>query len=230
MISILILTYNRCKITESCVPVICNRSNRNTEILIWDNGSTDGTLDWLYAYSKSSTKDIKIFFSESNYGIESINFLTKEARGKYIIKVDDDMLPPKNYDTRLLDAYLQSTEKLAYVSWDIPWGKKSFAKRSGMRMYKKENGKIQNLKNHSRLLISNSPSKWMINGAVRFSSKEVFEDLGMHPQGKKYGVDHAVCVTAEKYGYKCAFLDTKDKAIHVTPDILDIYRDKTSTT
>jgi len=234
VISVLVLTYNRRNIVSMCLPYIAEHLEKsNSEILIWDNGSTDGTLDWIFQFAHSNTKNkINVFFSEKNYGVEAINFLVDKTVGEYIIKVDSDIIPPVQYDTRMLTAYIAcAKENIAYLSWDIPWGHTSFAKRSGMKLYKGDRGTIVSVTPNTRVLCNYAPSKWMVNGACRFSEKDVFTKLGSHPQGKRYEVDTYVSAQAEKAGYTCGFIDTHDKAQHITQmDIMEKIYGKTSTT
>ena len=50
-LSILMLTYNRLETSSACIQHILNNvGNIDFEFLVWDNGSTDGTYDWLEEY------------------------------------------------------------------------------------------------------------------------------------------------------------------------------------
>ena len=64
--SIIILTYNQLKYTKLCVESIRNNNLLGTyEIIVVDNNSTDGTVEWL---KSKRDKDFKIILNEENKG------------------------------------------------------------------------------------------------------------------------------------------------------------------
>ncbi|KKL10427.1 hypothetical protein LCGC14_2555940, partial [marine sediment metagenome] len=178
--------------------------------------STDGTYDWLIEYKKADCRVTKIFGSNKNIGVEAINNLAEEAKGKYILKVDDDVFVPKNFAKRLICAYEEvNEEKLLFLGWDMAWQDSTFATRSGKKLYRGENGKTIVLSNKDKVLITYHPSKWMINGACRLCKRETFLEIGGHPKGVIYGVDHLISREAEKHGYWVGYLNSKDFVEHV---------------
>lgn len=223
IVSILILTFNRLNLSSNYVPRIVEETN-NGEILIWDNFSTDGTLDWLMDYEK--TKDnVRVFAGNKNFGMEAINFLAKKARGKYILKVDDDVLVPPNFAERLVQAYQKANqEKILFLGWDMAWGETTFATRSGMKLYKEPRGKVLNINNGERILINFNPSKWMINGVCRLSAKDKFIKIGGHPAGVIYGVDKIISNIAAEAGYWTGFFSSSELVIHDQASDLPDYR------
>ncbi len=216
-VSILILTYNRLQTTEKFVPTIIDRiGGIDAEVLIWDNGSTDGSYDWVESFAQANCRVTKAYNSETNYGVEATNFLAREATGEYIIKIDDDVFPPGRFAERLVAAYeVVKEDKLAYLGWDMPWAGKTFATRSGMRLYKKPYGKIVEVDPTSKVYISFSNNSWMVNGVCRLSLRKKFLELGGHPKGVKYGVDSAVTRIAKKNGYWIGFYGAKDLVQHM---------------
>jgi len=215
-VSILVITFNRVELSAQYIPMFLERAgNVNTELLIWDNGSIDGSFDWGYTYSKADCRVHKVVGSNKNIGVEATTHLAKIARGKYIIKLDDDIEVPNRYAERLVSAYKQlQNDKVLFISWDMPWTDNTFAKRSGMSLYKPPNGEIVNLLDHSRLLISHRLDRWLINGACRFSPRDKFLEIGGHPKGIIYGVDEKISKIAHNHGYHGAYLSTKDLIMH----------------
>lgn len=216
-VSLLVLTYNRFTTSSVCIPEVLSKiGDIPYEILIWDNCSTDGTYDWLLDYFRADCRITKVFGSNKNYGVEAINFLAKEARGKYILKVDDDVSVPKNFAKHMVEVYEKINDpKLLYLGWDIPWRGGSFAKRSGMRLYSGNSGKVVSVGKDERVLISYNPSSWMVNGICRLSPKKQFLEIGGHPAGVIYGADYLISLAAERNGYWIGFLDTTEFVYHM---------------
>jgi glycosyltransferase involved in cell wall biosynthesis len=91
-VSICILTYNQAKyIGEAIESAIGQKVNFNYEILIFDDGSGDGTTGILEGYAARFPEKIKIFLSDRNGGNYSNAYRMKyNVNGKYIAFLDGD--------------------------------------------------------------------------------------------------------------------------------------------
>jgi GT2 family glycosyltransferase len=234
-VSILILTFNRVKTTEKYVPFIVDRiGDIDAEVLIWDNCSSDGTYDWLENFGVADCRVTKVFSSEQNYGMEAINFLAEAATGEYIIKIDDDVFPTERYAQRLVHAFEEvSEDKLLFLGWDMAWDGKTFATRSGLKLYKSPYGKIVPVDHKlNKVYISFSNNSWLVNGICRLSHRKKFLDIGGHPKGIKYGVDYIVTKAAKSKGYWVGFYSPTDLVQHMgaldTPSYRKIKDDELS--
>jgi len=187
------------------------------EVLIWDNHSEDGSYDWLYEYAKADCRITKIFAGEKNYGLEAINFLAEEAKSDFILKVDDDIIVPKNFAQDLVDAYVQfNHDKLLYLGYDMHWGNtESFALRSGKKLYKNPLGTTHRIDHNKTMYICYKPDFWMVNGVCRLSPREQFLKAGGHPKGVIYGSDRLISKAAGEAGYWIGYLNTKTLVTHM---------------
>lgn len=102
-LTIAIPTYNRSeKLRRTLMLVIQYSQNRNIEILVSDNASTDHTKEVVEAIQKEHTK-IQYFRNEENLGFDG-NFLNcfERATGEYVwLLSDDDYLLPGAIDSVL---------------------------------------------------------------------------------------------------------------------------------
>jgi len=88
--SILIVTYFHEKyIRQALESVLCQKTTDQYEILIGDDGSTDGTLKILEEYSKQYPF-IHVFAHENKGLSENIYMLLKKAQGRYIAILEGD--------------------------------------------------------------------------------------------------------------------------------------------
>jgi len=65
------------------------------ELIVHDNGSTDGTLDWL------KTNNIKHTYSDTNEGVAAVNHAVRLAEYPYIIDINSDMYPLPGWDMEI---------------------------------------------------------------------------------------------------------------------------------
>jgi len=219
-VSILVLTYNRVDLSREFIPqIIDNAGNIPCEVLIWDNGSSDGSYDWAYSYGAADCRVAAVYGASENIGVEAFNTMAADARGEFIIKVDDDVTVPVNFAQRLVSAYERIGEdKLLYLGWDMSWGAHvgagTFATRSGFSMYQGSRGRVVQLSSHERALITYNPYKWMVNGVCRLSPRDKFLAVGGHPKGIIYGADAMISATAAAHGYWIGYLNAKDLVHH----------------
>ncbi len=88
LISIVMLNYNGLNYLKRTVPALLNLKYNNYEIIVVDNGSTDGSLDFL-----KKVKKIRLIKSprtgEKNY---ACNYAIKRTKGEYILLLDNDII------------------------------------------------------------------------------------------------------------------------------------------
>lgn len=95
LISVIIPAYNVESYIEECIKSILNQSHKNMEILIYNDGSTDNTLNVLKKFKKLSK--LKIFSCRENKGVSAArNYLLNRAQGDYIMLQDADDKSFKN--------------------------------------------------------------------------------------------------------------------------------------
>lgn len=109
-VDILYLTYNRLAYTKVTLPALIENAGADFALTIVDNGSTDGTVEYLAEFSRRHPKQIKhTYFLEKNMGISPpTNAFWRASRAEFLGKVDNDTLVPPNWLKRLLSAHEQS--------------------------------------------------------------------------------------------------------------------------
>lgn len=90
-VSICVLAYNKIEYTQKCLHSILENipDDLNYELILWDNGSTDGTAQFF-----ESLNPTKLIQSRVNWGAEDINF--RVAEGRYLITVANDVIVAPN--------------------------------------------------------------------------------------------------------------------------------------
>lgn len=92
-VSIIIISYNTKDLIEKCIKSIVKHTKKiRYEIIVVDNGSTDGSVDFLKKLSNKST-NIQLIESNKNIGFGPANNLGIEiASGRYILFLNSDTI------------------------------------------------------------------------------------------------------------------------------------------
>ncbi len=117
--SFIILTWNRKLFLEICLDQLLKSigSLDDAEVVIMDNGSTDGTQAFLEAYE--NRENIKIVKLDKNYGLNSYKKLIGKATGEYIIVVDDDVLAFPDNIKQVFESYMTDFPEFGFLALDV---------------------------------------------------------------------------------------------------------------
>ncbi len=112
LVSIIILNWNGYQITKTCIESVRkNTTYPNYEILLIDNGSTDGSPEKL----KSDFPEIHLIMNECNKGFSyGVNQGYRESRGYYLFHLNNDTEVTKEWIEAALKT-LESDPKIALV-------------------------------------------------------------------------------------------------------------------
>ena len=113
VISVIVPVYNAVKYLPDCISSIQNQQMRDWELILVDDGSSDGSLSYCEACSRKDTR-IKVFHKE-NGGVSSArNYGIQKARGTWITFIDADDLIPAGYFPEsfgdIIDLYLTNVK------------------------------------------------------------------------------------------------------------------------
>jgi len=87
-ISVLLTCYNHIRYLPAALAGVRAQTFKDYEILAIDDGSTDGTREWL-----SEQPDVRCIFNETNVGTyETLNIGLRKAKGEFIAVLNDDDL------------------------------------------------------------------------------------------------------------------------------------------
>lgn len=128
LITIVIPTYNVAQYIQGCLDSVLTQTYKKIEILLIDDGSTDGTLAICRKYEKEDNR-IRVISSEHE-GVSAVrNVGSKEAKGEYIAYIDgDDILEPTyiEYLYQLMERYDADISMCNYIPF---WEGKEIPKR-----------------------------------------------------------------------------------------------------
>lgn len=89
-VSVIVPVYNTSEFIEDCISSITHQSHTNLEIIIVNDGSTDGSEDKIEQLKKHDSR-IEVYHLDGNYGVgHARNFGVFKASGEYIYFLDSD--------------------------------------------------------------------------------------------------------------------------------------------
>jgi len=195
LISIVFLNYNRLHETRKTVHKLlqCRNELDNIEIIAVDNGSQDGTREYLAGLGES----IRIVLLDKNYGIEGYNKGFDIAKGDIIIVLDDDSHIDAETIKRAGELFSQDTH-LGIIAFKI-------VNENGER-FKTWHIPAQDTYQESFAFVG-------CGFAVR---KDIFKEIGFYPREFfLYHNEIAVAIKVKLSGYKIIY-DPSCVAVHRT--------------
>ncbi|MBD2292388.1 glycosyltransferase [Anabaena sphaerica FACHB-251] len=115
--SVVIPTYNRLPILQKCLRALESQQWRDDhlvqgyEVVLVDDGSTDGTLNWLESH-KDEFPHVRCFEQDHAGPAAARNLGVEKAEGDTIIFIDSDLVVLSNFLQAHTEALVQGKEKL----------------------------------------------------------------------------------------------------------------------
>jgi len=101
LVSIIIVTHNGLELLKKCLSSLQEISLSDNEIILVDNNSHDGTIDYV---TKHFPETILIKLDENKGFTEPNNIASKIAKGKYLLFLNNDTIVTPNFLTELIES------------------------------------------------------------------------------------------------------------------------------
>jgi GT2 family glycosyltransferase len=202
LFSIIIVTYNGLSDLRKCLASIENQISCDWEMIVVDNGSTDGTIEFLRTYPSPYVHCVLL---NSNVGFAKANNIGfQHARGSWIFLLNNDTECGKETLAALKTAAKAASEYSIF----------------SCRMIRMSDGKIDNLGiRFTRALRGVQISSGMVesvtdpnevfgaSGGAMLVHRSVIEDIGLFdPNFFAYQEDVDFAVRSRLAGYRCCHL------------------------
>lgn len=90
MVSVVLSTYNRAHALPIAIESILDQTYTDFELIVIDDGSTDNTEDQIRYYAANDPRVVHLSHKPNKGLVYSLNQGLDAARGKYIVRMDDD--------------------------------------------------------------------------------------------------------------------------------------------
>ncbi|MDM0455042.1 glycosyltransferase family 2 protein [Clostridium perfringens] len=208
-ISVVIITFNRCKELKRAVDSILNQSMKGIELIVVDNNSTDETEYILQKYIHNN-KNIKYIKNSKNLGVaggRNVGF--KNTSSEYVYFLDDDAYIQDIYFIEKLLNKIIADERVGVVSTSIY----DTVKKGYINKNSKDNEKLLFYQGGSHILKKslfkdNSlyPDTLMYGGEELFASLIIYDNNNIVIYDKELTVIHEPSKVS-RIDYKEAFLN-----------------------
>jgi GT2 family glycosyltransferase len=196
-VAIVLLTFNRLPLIRQCVENVLGRvSDQTSEIVIWDNGSDDGTGDFLATLDDPR---VRIVSSPRNVGMNAYRQAIELTTAPYLIQLDDDVVDaPLHWDAVLLAA-IKRLPDVGFLGADViadPNDRVSFDRYHTLSY-------VERSENGVRLL--EGPT----GGWCTITPRAVYDEVGGLPLKRRrtyFSTDTAYVNALEEHGYRRALL------------------------
>lgn len=178
--SIIILNWNGRDLLANCLPSVfaaCRVSRIRTEVIVVDNGSTDGSAAWV----KSTHPAATVIELVENVGFgEGNNIGVQHARGEFVVLLNNDMVVEKNFLAPLIRGFQAEPDVFAVGAQIFFRDEQKRREETGKTFAFWDNGTIRFMHreigemDEERKFV---PITWASGGAAAFDRKK-FDRLG----------------------------------------------------
>ena len=112
--SIIIPCWNQLEFTRKCIAALFRHTGPNWELIVVDNGSTDGTADYLGGIQDCSPVPVTVIANGTNRGFPAAINQGLVAHGEYLVLLNNDVV--------VTDGWLGQLIGLASSGLTTDWG------------------------------------------------------------------------------------------------------------
>ncbi|HEX2866163.1 MAG TPA: glycosyltransferase [Ignavibacteriales bacterium] len=210
-VSIIVLTFNGLKYNKEFFHSVLHFTKCPYEIIVIDNASKDGTVDYLRKLEKKYP-NIHVIYNENNLGFPaSVNQAFKAATGNFVLVANNDIVVTENWLERMVEIAMSSHEVgiVGPLSNSV----------SGIQIDKNAKYKsMPEMHKYAKRIRKENAGRFLEFPRVAFLctliKKEVIDALGGLDERFSPGnfEDDDFCLRAEKAGFKTVI--AKDVFIH----------------
>ena len=187
-VDVIIPSFNGKYLLEKHLDKVIKNTDHLNKIIIIDNGSDDGTVDWL----EKNYPETIVVKNKTNLGFtKPVNQGVAESKAEYIVLLNNDVEPEKDYLKNIFGYF--KDEKVFAVSFN--------EEKSSWPLFTWREGKIQFTRGEDK----SSPiyTTWASGGSAIFR-RSIWDNIGGFNEiyAPYYWEDIDICYRSWKMGYK----------------------------
>jgi GT2 family glycosyltransferase len=202
---VIVVNWNGRHLLADCLDSILYQEDAGLEIIVVDNGSRDGSVEFLGSRYAGKIRLIELPSNEgwsggNNKGIES-------ARGEYVLLLNNDTCLGSGFFSRLREGILRHPGAGMYATKILDYYDRSVIDNTGHVIYM--DGTARGRGRRKKDAPGNDREEEVLcpSGAAGVYRREIFERVGpIDDVYFTYGEDAELGLRARRAGYKCFFI------------------------
>lgn len=213
--SVVVCTYNGEDKIKSLLDSLKKQTYKNLEIIIVDDGSTDGTVKIVKKYP------FRLIRHKKNRGLaDSRNAGVKNSRGDIILFTDDDCVADKGWVKEIVKCYQKKTSinsvggRIETYSMDTLFEKYEYYAKHPIYAHSISYGSGGRIKNYLKRMFGIKKNKLKdgqkISSVMGLNSsykKKMILKVGGHQPGLRRGVDWDLTTKLKRIGFNAVYCD-----------------------
>jgi GT2 family glycosyltransferase len=207
LFSVVILNWNGRHLLEECLPAIRSQTFRDFEMIVVDNGSTDGSVDWVKERWAETVSTVAL---SSNLGFAGGNNAgIRLARGRYVILLNNDTAVDPGWLAALADAVRRHPDAGMFTPKILNYYRRDEIDNTGHLIYPDgmARGRHRLEKDDGRF-DEEGETLWP-SGCAGVYKKEMLDEIGLLDDAFfAYGEDVDLGLRARWAGWWCFYVPT----------------------
>lgn len=212
--SVIIPNWNGKNLLKICLNSLKKQTFKNFEIIVVDNGSIDGSIEYLKKWKMENGK-WKIILLDKNYGFaKAVNEGIKNALGEYIILINNDTEVEKNCLKFLVEA--ADKQDVGFVAAKmLNFYKRDVIDSAGDYIDVVGHANNIGLGEKDSEKFQRSGYVFLVTGGGGLFKREVFDRVGLFDEDYfAYFEDVDLCLRAQLVGFK-GWFEKRAKIYHI---------------
>ena len=207
-VSIIVLNYNGRHLIGECLDSLRNQTYKNIEIIVVDNGSSDGSADFLNERYKNS---ITLIENSENLGFaEGNNIGIKASSGDYIALLNNDAVADSLWLGELVKAAGESGKTYGmWASKVLFYNNRNMIDTAGHLIFPDGLNRGRGKGETDTGQYDRKEEVFFPSGCAALYTRELFDRIGgFDPDFFAYGDDTDIGIKARLAGWKCLYVPT----------------------
>jgi len=204
LVSIIIVHCKGRQLLVNCLESVFEQAYRAYEIILIDNGSMDGSVDFV----RQDYPQIKIIPSQSNIGFtRAVNMGIKQSQGTFVALLNDDAIADKGWLSSLVEAILKDERIGSCASKQMYFFKPDFFEAAGILMHR--GGFPEGIGHNEQDTgqFNQEREVFAAHGASGFYRRDMLEAIGMLDSDFFiYNDEIDLAFRAQLAGWKCFYV------------------------
>lgn len=196
--SIVVTGYNRLNKTKYCVECILQYTQDvDYELILVDNGSNDGTLEFFQSVQYKNKKIIRV--TQNRGSFLPFRYYVNIFKGKYLVNVANDVYVTKNWLSNLLKCY-QSDPKIGFIE-------PVSSNVSNLQEVDLGFADFDDMQKKAAVFNQSDPAKWeerlRLISVISLFSRDVLDSVGIYDTAYSHDfIEDDICARIRRMGYK----------------------------